>query len=106
MDMFWGYYRKPAEKRDMAAVDEALARCMRCLAQLDRALAENEFIAGKTISLGDISTGAILYRLTSQGLEVPLPEHVARWYEQLKQRSGYQRWIMSDFTELKGREDF
>ncbi|SHO54359.1 glutathione S-transferase family protein [Vibrio quintilis] len=106
MGTFWGYYRMPAEKRDMQAVNESLEQCVNSLNILDKALAEQAFIAGKTITLGDICTGAVLYRLTSQGLDVPLPENVTRWYEQLKQRPGYQRWVMSDFTELKGREDF
>lgn len=39
-------------------------------------------------------------------LDVPLPRHVADWYEGLKSQAGYQKWIMSDFTELKGQEDF
>ncbi|SBS37710.1 Glutathione S-transferase GstB [Marinomonas spartinae] len=106
MAMFWGYYRMPANKRNMPEVNDALQKCLTCLATLDAVLAYSTYVAGETMTLGDICAGSIIYRLISQGLDVPLPQHVAHWYERLKMHPGYQKWIMSDFTELKGREDF
>ncbi|WP_421853362.1 glutathione S-transferase family protein [Marinomonas sp.] len=106
MAMFWGYYRMPASKRNMPEVNEALQKCMTCLATLDTALADSKYVAGALMTLADICAGSIIYRLISQGLDVPLPRHVADWYEGLKSQAGYQKWIMSDFAELKGREDF
>ncbi|WP_046004070.1 glutathione S-transferase family protein [Pseudoalteromonas rubra] len=106
MASFWGYYRMPAEKRDMVAVQQALDTCTGCINSLEAQLKGTEYLAGNTLSLADITVGAVLYRLTSQGLTVELPQRVGLWYEKLKQRPGYQRWIMSDFSELKARESY
>ncbi|MDJ0622434.1 MAG: glutathione S-transferase family protein [Desulfocapsaceae bacterium] len=106
MAVFWGYYRKPSQKRDMAVVEKQLNKCIGCLSILDRQLENARYLAGNFLTLADIPTGAVIYRLTEQGLEVTLPPLVAAWYANLQRRSGYQKWIMSDFTELKAREEF
>ncbi|MDB4838078.1 glutathione S-transferase family protein [Marinomonas sp.] len=106
MGTFWGYYRKPENKRDMAMVNKQLKVCRDCLQVLDRQLSQTNYLAGSSITLADIVIGAVIYRLTSQGLTIELPENVANWYKALSARSGYKKWIMSDFSELKGRESF
>ncbi|MEI4551289.1 glutathione S-transferase family protein [Pseudoalteromonas spongiae] len=106
MGTFWGYYRMPPNKRDMVAVNRHLDSCINCLATINKQLQQTSYLAGNTLSLADIVVGAVIYRLTSQGLEIPLPEHVSNWYQKLKSRPGYKTWVMSDFTELKAREDF
>ena len=90
----------------MVIVQSKLETCFSCLEAVNHQLSTLTFLAGNSITLADIAVGAILYRLTEQGLEVPLPEHVNNWYQTLKQRRGYQKWVMSDFSELKGREEF
>ena len=106
MGTFWGYYRMPASKWNMAEVNSHLAKCEECLAQLELQLTGKRFLIGEHISLADICAGAVLYRLTAQGLPITLPPQVARWFDLLQSRPGYQKWVMSDFTELQGREDF
>ncbi len=106
MAVFWGYYRMPANKRNMAVVQSKLEKCCSCLEIVNNQLSTFTFLAGDAITLADISVGAILYRLTEQGLDISLPENVNSWYQKLKLRSGYQKWVMSDFSELKGREEF
>lgn len=106
MSAFWGYYRTPEDKRDMAAVNQALAQCRYCLDQLDNALEDKRYLAADVMTLADIAVGAVLYRLTEMGLSVTLPPNVQRWYVLLKERPGYKKWIMSDFTELKGRQTY
>jgi glutathione S-transferase len=106
MSVFWGYYRLPPDKRDMTAVAAHLEKCVDCLEALDRQLSGTQYLAGDDLTLADIPTGAVLYRLTEQGVNVTLPEFVAGWYKNLQLRRGYQKWVMSDFSELKGREDF
>lgn len=106
MATFWGYYRTPETKRDMQRVTQALQTCDVCLQQLEVALTNQSFLAGESISLADVCAGAILYRLTEQGLDVVLPFRVNQWFERLQSRPGYQKWVMSDFSELKAREDY
>ncbi|RJE70987.1 glutathione S-transferase [Pseudoalteromonas sp. MSK9-3] len=106
MGTFWGYYRKPENKRDMEAVNRDLDTCINCLQVIEEQLKQSEYLAGKNISLADIVVGAVIYRLVSQGLSLELPDLVNRWYDKLSKRPGYIKWVMSDFTELKAREDF
>jgi glutathione S-transferase len=106
MGTFWGYYRKPENERDMQAVSKDLDICINCLQVIEKQLNKTKFLAGKTISLADIVVGAVIYRLTSQGLMIKLPEKVNAWYQTLSTRPGYVKWVKSDFTELKAREAF
>lgn len=106
MGTFWGYYRMPPNKRDMVAVNRHVDSCVNCLATINQQLQQTSYLAGNTLSLADIVVGAVIYRLTSQGLEIPLSKRVSNWYHELKSRPGYKTWVMSDFTELKAREDF
>jgi len=73
---------------------------------LNEVLSQSEYLAAPSITLSDICVGSVIYRLTSQGLSIELPPNVSQWYETLKSREGYKQWIMSDFSELAGREDF
>ncbi|MFT5708633.1 MAG: glutathione S-transferase [Oceanospirillaceae bacterium] len=106
MGTFWGYYRVPASRRDMVKVNNNLSKCIQCLNTLNEVLGDSEYLAGQSITLSDICVGSIIYRLTSQGLSIELPPNVSQWYEGLKSREGYKQWIMSDFSELSGREVF
>lgn len=106
MGTFWGFYRMPPNKRDMGAINSDLQKCSQCLDVIEHQLMDNDYIAGPAITLADISVGSVLYRLTSQGLKVELPPRVMNWYEKLKQRPGYHKWVMSDFSELKSREAY
>ncbi|MEM8860547.1 MAG: glutathione S-transferase family protein [Chloroflexota bacterium] len=104
--VFWGYYRKPPSKRDIGFVNSNLDKCRFHLAALDNQLATTSFLAGNSLSVADIPAGSVLYRLTELGLDIQLPDHVARWYGRLKERAGYQKWVMADFSELKARESY
>lgn len=106
MGTFWGYYRMPANKRNMAEVNRHLDTCINCLETINSQLAHSKYLAGNNLSLADIVVGAVIYRLTSQGLTVDLPQYVRDWYHELKKRPGYIKWVMSDFSELKAREDY
>ena len=90
----------------MSYVDSELNICLDCIAQIELTLANKRYLVGSEISLADIGVGTILFRLTSQGLNVPLPTNVSRWYDNLKARPAYQKSIMTDFSELKAREDY
>lgn len=106
MGAFWGFYRTPPQSREMREVEKHLVSCNECLEILAAELKMHPFLGGEHLSLADIPTGAVLYRLTEMGLETPLPGSVSKWYQKLKRRRGYQKWVMSDFLELKGRETF
>lgn len=105
MTLFWGFYRMPEADRKPDQIAAGMTQCQECLRMLDEHLADTPFLAGNKISLADISTGVAFYRLTTQGMDVSLGVHVARWYKRLQVREAYQKAVMTDFSALKGRSD-
>ncbi|MCP4188035.1 MAG: glutathione S-transferase family protein [Gammaproteobacteria bacterium] len=101
--VFWGYYRTPEHLRHMEAINKSLEDCQFCLARLDDQLARKPFLFGDQLSLADVACGVFLFRLIEIDLQVELPEHVKRWYQNLQQSTGYRRWVQSDFSSLQGR---
>lgn len=101
--LFWGFYRTPELQRDIKSINRHKRDYLYCLAVMDQQLIGNEFLNGANISLSDITLGVFIYRLQGIGLDIDLPANVSRWYRTLKTRKSYVRWVMSDFSELKGR---
>ncbi len=101
--VFWGYYRTPPEKRDSDAIDRAVSECEDCLLALSAQLGLKPYLIGAHPTLADIATGVFLHRLYSIELPVTLPDNVFQWYQRLSRRQPYNKWVMSDFSELKGR---
>jgi len=104
--VFWGYYRTPEENRDMRAVADAIKKYEASLCVLSTELSENKFILGSDITLADVVTGVFIHRLYVLDLKISFPDNVQNWYARLTQRKAYQKWVMSDFTELKGRPTY
>ena len=104
--VFWGYYRTPVEARNNDEIAASVVKCEACMAVLATALADKPFLTGKQASVADIATGVFLYRLDAIDLPVAMPPEVLAWYQRLSDMKGYQRWVMSDFTELRGRSSY
>jgi len=102
--VFWGFYRTPADKRDMPRVKAAIARSNRDLAQLDKQLEGRKFLLGDTLSLADIPAGTHLYRYYGLEIERPPLPNVERWYRELQERAPYRAHVMLPFDELFGRQ--
>ena len=101
--VFWGYYRTPEENRDLTAIADSINKYESSLQALSLQLAENDFLLGSEISLADVVTGVLIHRLYVLDLKISFPQNIRHWYERLSQRKGYIKWVMSDFSELKGR---
>jgi glutathione S-transferase len=106
IDLFWGYYRRPAQARDAAAIDAAQRRCKQVFAAMDRQLASAGYLAGDRFSLADIACGVCLYRYFNMGLAVEQPARLMDWYQRLSQRAAFRNIIMQPFDELEGRIEF
>ena len=104
--VFWGYYRTPAKLHDREAIQNSIKACLDCLAKLDDQLGDRKYLAGENLSLADISAGVFIYRLVEIDLKILLPKNVEKWYQYLRGSKAYQRWVMSDFSSLKGRLEY
>jgi glutathione S-transferase len=101
--VFWGFYRTPADQRNMQAVDEKVRRCGRHFQLLDGVLADRRFLLGDRLSLADVPAGTSLYRYFSIDIVRPHVPRVERWYRALQEREAYRAHVMVPFGELYGR---
>ena len=106
MGLFWGFYRKPENKRDHAQIQKSKSSCERHFRMLDDHLKENNYLAGAEFSMGDISVATYLYRYFEMGIEIEKPANVMAWYQRLSGRRAFQKTIMTAFNELEGREQY
>jgi glutathione S-transferase len=106
MDLFWGFYRKPESKRDYVKIEKSKSKCELHFKMLDGHLKQNDFVAGKVFSMGDIPPATALYRYFEMGMEVQNPPNLMAWYQRLARREAFQKTIMTPFGELKGREQY
>ena len=96
--LFWGLVRTPADKRDFQAIEKSLAKTSKAWQMVDDQLAKTRFLGGGDFSIGDIPLGVWAYRWFNLPVDRPKMNHVADWYERLKQRPPYQTHIMIPVT--------
>ncbi|MCZ6639939.1 MAG: glutathione S-transferase family protein [Gammaproteobacteria bacterium] len=104
--LLWGYYRTPEPQRDNAAIAQTQRRADRLYALLDDHLSGQAFLAGDSLTAGDIPAGTSLYRYFEMGLDVSKPPNLMAWYERLLTRKAYRDHVAEPFDELFGRLDF
>jgi glutathione S-transferase len=89
--VFWNLIRTPAAGPDLDAVARATAEANRAAALLDGHLAEHDFVAGPSFSMGDIPVGATLYRwLALPGVDRAELPHLRAWQNRLAERPGFR----------------
>ncbi|WP_298724245.1 glutathione S-transferase family protein [uncultured Ferrovibrio sp.] len=92
--LFWGLVRDPVN----AKVDEMLRaeeQSGELWARLDAWLAEHgPFIAGDSLSIGDIPVGCQVQRWLSFPIQRPSLPHLEAWHKRLAERPGYRKWVM------------
>ena len=104
--LFWGYYRTPEIQRDNAHNVKLQRRCERLYALLDDHLSSRTFLAGDSLTMGDIPAGTSLYRYFEMGLDVKKPPNVMAWYGRLLEREAFCTHVAVPFDELFGRSDY
>ena len=101
--VFWNYFRTPVEQRNMTLVNDHIEKTERCLSLINDQIGDNTFFLGPSITLADICVGVFLFRLATLDIDIQFPKNMQTWYDTLVQRKGYQKWVMSDYSELEGR---
>lgn len=92
--LFWGMIRTPKEKQNPAAIESDRVKMEDVMQILDAHLAKTPYVAGDTLTMGDIPVGCFTYRW----YELPMPHgehpHLAAWYERLKARPAFRAQVM------------
>jgi glutathione S-transferase len=104
--VFWGWYRTPPDRRDMAAVEAAHGRVARGIEVLETRFGDTPYLLGESPSLADIAIGTTLYRyheIDIPRVDAPL---VSAWYRRLTERPAYRAAVMVPFAYMEGRLDY
>ncbi len=65
---------------------------------LDRHLEGTAFVAGDSLTMGDIPVGCATYRYLSLNIARPELPHLARWYDALSARPAFRTHVMVPLT--------
>ena len=96
--VFWGLVRTPEDERNVDEIAAGQAQTASAMTILDHHLSQNTFVAGSSLSFGDIPVGIMAYRWFQLDIErIELP-HLARWYQSLADRKAYRDRAMIGLT--------
>lgn len=96
--VFWNLVRVAPEKRDMKLVEESRQRMADNLKMVEANLAKRAYMAGDTLTMGDIPMGVALHRWFVMPIERPEYPKLAAYYERLKQRPGFAKHCVMPLT--------
>ncbi|VVO32696.1 glutathione S-transferase family protein [Pseudomonas fluorescens] len=96
--VFWGVLRTPADQQDWVRIHAARDTCVELLSMVDQALAEQPYLSGAEVGLGDIPLGSFIYAWFEMPIERPPMPHLQAWYERLQQRPAYRKAVMTALT--------
>jgi glutathione S-transferase len=93
--VFWGLIRMPPEKRDAAAIEAGKVKSMAAMKILDGQLGKTQFVAGDTLSMGDIPVGLVAYRFRRLIEERKGLDNLERWFAAIEQRPAFKQQVLS-----------
>ena len=91
--VFWGLVRTPAEKRDLAAIEDGRKKSAELLGHLDAALAGRSYVAGDTFTVGDIPMGCHVQLWMRLPIERPKHPALEAWFARLLERPAYRKVV-------------
>ena len=97
MGLFFATVRTEPAQRDTAAIERLTEAAAKVWTFLEAQLADQPYLAGDRLSMGDIPMGALAHRYFQMDVARPVLPNVAAWYERLTQRSAYAEHCMIDF---------
>ena len=94
-----GLIRTAPEQRDPAKIEASVRDTAEVLTILDAHLKDHEFVAGRSLTMGDISLGSSIYRWLELDIQRPDLRAIEAWHARLEERPAYQRTVMVSFAK-------
>jgi glutathione S-transferase len=70
-------------------------KCIAAMTILDAQLAKTAFVAGDTLSMGDIPVALMAYRFRRLVPERPALDHLERWFAAIEQRPAFKQHVLA-----------
>lgn len=96
--IFHTLVRTPPEKRDMALVETHRKLLAQNWTIVEGRLATSDYLAGRSLTMGDIPMGVAAWRWFNLPLERPPMPHVERWFAALCERPAFREHCMLELT--------
>jgi len=87
------HFRIYAPEKVQYAINRYTKEANRLYGVMDRQLAKNKYIAGKTYSIADIAIFPWLRSWKNQGVEMSEYPHVQAWFQEIEQRPAVKRGV-------------
>jgi glutathione S-transferase len=97
-DALIGLVRTAQEDRDPAKIDAAVRATADVIPILDAQLQDNDYVAGSTLTMGDVALGSLLYRWFELEIDRPDLPALRAWYDRLADRLAFQKTVMVSFA--------
>ncbi|MBI2295480.1 MAG: glutathione S-transferase family protein [Betaproteobacteria bacterium] len=88
--VFLNLVRAAPEKRDMKLVEDSRKKLAANFDIVNKLLAGRQYMAGSSLTMGDIPMGVSVHRWFLLPIERPSYPHLQAYYERLKQRPGFR----------------
>ena len=96
--LFLGLIRTPPEKRDQAAIAQAIGEAAQAWGLIGAELGKHPFICGDTLTLADMCWGVHVHRWLNMDFDRPEVANLAGWYERLLQRPVYRTHVAREIV--------
>lgn len=96
--IFWQLIRTSEEDRDHGALKAAIKEASEVWAMLDSHLADQKFVVGDNLTMGDVAVGCSAYRWHTMDVDRPDLPNLKRWWDSLAERQAYQQHVMLPLT--------
>lgn len=96
--VFWNLVRTAPEKRNMALVEENRQKLIASFGIVDAQLAQRDYLAGASFSMGDIPMAIAAYRWFNLAIERPALPNFERWYMRICDRAAFKQHGMLPLT--------
>jgi glutathione S-transferase len=93
--VFWGLVRTPEDKRDGAAIGQAIQDTAKAWRLIETGLARHPYIAGDAFTLADIPWGVHAHRWFNMTFDRPDLPAVRAWYDRLCERPAYREHVVA-----------
>jgi glutathione S-transferase len=96
--IFWAVVRDLKENQDPEKLAAAASRLARYWQLVDDRLADRDYLCGDHLTMADIPLGTAVWRWCNLETERPALANVETWHDRLKQRAGFQQYVMQPLT--------
>lgn len=96
--IFWAVVRDLKENQVPEKLAAAAARLGKNWGMVDDQLAGRDFLCGDQLTMADIPLGTAVWRWYNMDTERPSLPNVEAWHDRLKQRPGFQKYVMQPLT--------